>query len=239
MDPDQRDRRVVRATRGRPTSRRRMYKLDDFRPYLYKTTDYGKTWTKITNGIPDGAFTRVVREDPVRRACSTAGTETRPLRLLRRRRELAAVPAQPALHADHRPRRQERRPRRRHAGPRVLDPRRPDGAAEVERRGRRLRRVSLPAAADGAHGRRGAGRRGRRAPRRPDTNMPAGVVVDYWLKDDPRRARRSRSSSSTGDTLLRSFSNQKPPKADGPEGGGRAQARRRRTRTSRSSRRRA
>ena len=53
-----------------------MYKLDDFRPYLYKTSDYGKTWKKITNGIPDGAFTRVVREDPNRRGLLYAGTET-------------------------------------------------------------------------------------------------------------------------------------------------------------------
>ncbi|MEJ7577851.1 MAG: hypothetical protein WKF74_12715 [Pyrinomonadaceae bacterium] len=53
-----------------------MYKWDDFRPYLYKTTDYGRTWTKITKGIPDGAFTRVVREDPTRRGLLYAGTET-------------------------------------------------------------------------------------------------------------------------------------------------------------------
>ena len=52
------------------------YKFDDDRPYLYKTNDYGTTWTKITNGIPDGAFTRVVREDPVRRGLLFAGTET-------------------------------------------------------------------------------------------------------------------------------------------------------------------
>ncbi len=52
------------------------YKLDDFRPYLYKTSDYGKTWRKITTGIPDGAFTRVVREDPNRRGLLYAGTET-------------------------------------------------------------------------------------------------------------------------------------------------------------------
>jgi len=53
-----------------------MYKSDDFRPYLYKTTDYGKTWKKITGGIPDGAFTRVIREDPNRRGLLYAGTET-------------------------------------------------------------------------------------------------------------------------------------------------------------------
>lgn len=52
------------------------YKLDDFQPYLYKTNDYGKTWTKITNGIPHNDFTRVIREDPARRGLLYAGTET-------------------------------------------------------------------------------------------------------------------------------------------------------------------
>src|SRR5262249_10619447 len=48
----------------------------DFRPYLYKTNDYGKTWKKITSGIPNNAFTRVIREDPTRRGFFNAGTET-------------------------------------------------------------------------------------------------------------------------------------------------------------------
>lgn len=52
------------------------YKLGDFRPYLYKTTDYGKTWSKITNGIPNEHFTRVVREDPKKKGLLYAGTET-------------------------------------------------------------------------------------------------------------------------------------------------------------------
>jgi photosystem II stability/assembly factor-like uncharacterized protein len=52
------------------------YKFDDFKPYLYRTTDYGKSWTKIDGGIPDGAFTRVVRCDPARRGLLYAGTET-------------------------------------------------------------------------------------------------------------------------------------------------------------------
>ena len=53
-----------------------MYKWDDYRPYLYRTNDYGKTWKKITNGIPDTAFTRVIREDPNKRGLLYAGTET-------------------------------------------------------------------------------------------------------------------------------------------------------------------
>jgi hypothetical protein len=52
------------------------YKFNDKTPGLYKTTDYGKTWTKIDNGIPVGAFTRVLREDPVRKDLLYAGTET-------------------------------------------------------------------------------------------------------------------------------------------------------------------
>ncbi len=49
---------------------------DDLRPYIYKTADYGKTWTKITNGIPETTFARAVREDPKRRGLLFAGTET-------------------------------------------------------------------------------------------------------------------------------------------------------------------
>src|SRR5713226_10534302 len=52
------------------------HKLDDLKPYLYKTSDYGKTWMKITNGIPDGAYTHVVREDPKQKGLLYAGTET-------------------------------------------------------------------------------------------------------------------------------------------------------------------
>ncbi|HEX8558991.1 MAG TPA: hypothetical protein VF668_12860 [Pyrinomonadaceae bacterium] len=52
------------------------YKSDDFRPYLYKTSDYGRTWRKIDSGLPEGSFTRVVREDPARRGLLYAGTET-------------------------------------------------------------------------------------------------------------------------------------------------------------------
>ncbi len=52
------------------------YKLGDFQPYLFKTTDYGKTWKKITNGIDQEHFTRVLREDPKRKGLLYAGTET-------------------------------------------------------------------------------------------------------------------------------------------------------------------
>ena len=54
------------------------YLLDDWAPYLYRTTDYGRTWTRIadgTNGIPDDFPTRVVREDPEKEGLLYAGTE--------------------------------------------------------------------------------------------------------------------------------------------------------------------
>jgi len=52
------------------------YQLDDFHPYIFKTTDYGRSWQAIANGIPERSFVRVVREDPQRRNLLYAGTET-------------------------------------------------------------------------------------------------------------------------------------------------------------------
>src|SRR5271166_780785 len=48
---------------------------DDLAPYIFKTNDYGLTWTRITTGIPDGVFVRAVREDPKRKGLLYAGTE--------------------------------------------------------------------------------------------------------------------------------------------------------------------
>ncbi|HYV90427.1 MAG TPA: hypothetical protein VE978_01535, partial [Chitinophagales bacterium] len=52
------------------------YRLDDTRPVIYRTTDHGKTWTMITNGLPANVYTRCVREDPNRKNLLYAGTET-------------------------------------------------------------------------------------------------------------------------------------------------------------------
>jgi hypothetical protein len=54
------------------------YRFDDFRPYIFRTDDYGKSWTLLTdgsNGIPGGYPVRAVREDPVREGVIYAGTE--------------------------------------------------------------------------------------------------------------------------------------------------------------------
>jgi photosystem II stability/assembly factor-like uncharacterized protein len=52
------------------------HQLDDLRPYVYKTSDYGKTWTKLSKGIPETTFVRAVREDPKKKGLLYAGTET-------------------------------------------------------------------------------------------------------------------------------------------------------------------
>src|SRR5471030_69770 len=51
------------------------FRLDDLHAYVYRTHDGGKSWEKITNGLPDDAAVNTVREDPVRRGLLYAGTE--------------------------------------------------------------------------------------------------------------------------------------------------------------------
>jgi photosystem II stability/assembly factor-like uncharacterized protein len=52
------------------------HRVSDRAPYLYKTTDYGASWQRITNGIRDDDYSWVIREDPVRQGLLYAGTET-------------------------------------------------------------------------------------------------------------------------------------------------------------------
>ncbi len=51
------------------------HKLNDFAPYIYRTTDNGKRWTRIDEGLPEDQFVRVVREDPAQQGLLYAGTE--------------------------------------------------------------------------------------------------------------------------------------------------------------------
>jgi hypothetical protein len=51
------------------------HRLDDFKPYIFRTTDLGKSWSTIVNGIPEGAYVHSVREDPKRKGLLYAGTE--------------------------------------------------------------------------------------------------------------------------------------------------------------------
>lgn len=51
------------------------FKLNDFSPYIYKTTNYGKNWKRLDKGLPSNTFVRVVREDPSQKGLLYAGTE--------------------------------------------------------------------------------------------------------------------------------------------------------------------
>src|SRR3954454_1034877 len=51
------------------------HQLQDFEPYIYRTRDLGKTWTKITAGLPPGVYVHVVKEDPTQKGLLFAGTE--------------------------------------------------------------------------------------------------------------------------------------------------------------------
>lgn len=63
---------------GRAYLAAQKFRFDDFKPYIWRTDDYGKTWSLLTdgaNGIPDGYPIRSVREDPVKDGVVYAGTE--------------------------------------------------------------------------------------------------------------------------------------------------------------------
>jgi len=51
------------------------HRLEDYKPYLYRTRDFGKSWTLVANGIEEPAFLNAVREDPARKGLLFAGTE--------------------------------------------------------------------------------------------------------------------------------------------------------------------
>ena len=51
------------------------HQLQDFEPYIYRTRDMGRSWQRITRGLPGGVYVHVIREDPVRRGLLVAGTE--------------------------------------------------------------------------------------------------------------------------------------------------------------------
>lgn len=51
------------------------HRLEDYQPYLYRTRDFGKSWQRVSSGIPDGSFLNCVREDPFRKGLLYACTE--------------------------------------------------------------------------------------------------------------------------------------------------------------------
>ena len=165
------------------------YQNDDRKPYIFKTADYGKTWTKIVNGIPENDFVHAVREDPVRQGLLFAGTEHGIYVSFDDGAEWQSICAQPARHAGarHRDRRQRRGDR--HARPLLLRARRHHSAAPVEAGAGHRRRAPVPP----AHGR--AQRRARRASTTtsasPPTRSPSTFSMPRARWSAPSPARRT------------------------------------------------
>jgi photosystem II stability/assembly factor-like uncharacterized protein len=197
-----------------------MYKSDDFHPYLYRTTDYGKTWTKIVAGIPDRAFTRVVRADPEQPGLLYAGTEyglfvsfDDGTRWEPFQRNLPYVPITDLLVKngdlvvatqgrsiwildDLTPLRQYKESIRRDAL--YLFPPRPS--------------VRFPGGGPGADDEESA-------PLDRGKNPPSGVLIAYWLAEKPSEKEILTVEVLDGDKVIRSYTSEKPekPKEGEPE----------------------
>ena len=157
------------------------HRQGDFTPHVWRTHDDGKHWTEVSNGLPGDQFVTVVRADPKRAGLLYAGHQPRRLRLLRRRRALAAAAAQPADGLGARPAGARQRPDRGHAGQGDLGARRPDAPASGQCR--HGGRAGAP-----VHAGRGLARARRREQGHPvaagnpaGKNPPAGAIIDYHL----------------------------------------------------------
>src|SRR5205085_1990303 len=51
------------------------HRLEDLQPYLYRTRDFGRSWQRVSSGIPEGSFLNCIREDPIRKGLLYACTE--------------------------------------------------------------------------------------------------------------------------------------------------------------------
>ena len=105
--------------------------LGDHAPYLFRTHDFGKTWTKIVSGLKPNDYTHAIREDHKRRNMLYAGTQHGMYYSVRRRQHLAFAVAEPARRPDFRHLGRRDRPRDRDARPVVLRARRHRPAAAV------------------------------------------------------------------------------------------------------------
>ena len=176
-----------------------LHQVNNRDPFVYKTTDYGRTWRAITNGIPRSmlSYAHCIREDPVRRGLLYLGTENAHLRVVRRRRELAVAADQhaPRTGVLDRGAGALQRSRHRDLWPRLLDSRRPVAAAAahaagVERRRapvRAARGLSLPRHHAGSLGGQRSDGRTEPAVRRGDQLLPAHAAGGRCHGVDPRR----------------------------------------------------
>ena len=185
-----------------------MYKLDDTKPYLYRTHDYGRSWTRIDNGITAPAFTRVIREDPVRKGLLYAGTE-RGLYVSfddgahwdKFQRNLPPAPITDlAVHGSDLVVATQGRSFW------ILDDLTPvrDWGTAAATQDVRLFTPRPTIRMDIAQR--------DEPPRNVGQNVPAGVIVNWWMKQKPGPADTVAIAFMQGDHVLRRFTSAKPPR---------------------------
>jgi hypothetical protein len=188
------------------------HKLDNFKPLIFKTSDFGKTWTKIITGLPENSYVHAVREDPKRKGLLYAGTETgiwvsfndgsnwQPLQL-----NLPTTPIHDMIiHGDD---------------------------LVVATHGRSfwvlddvgpLRQAGASVAAEAAHlftpGTAVRTRMGHFNPRRYPVgeNPPNGALLYYYLKEEPKEAAKLEILDSQG-KVIRSFTSEQKKKDEAAE----------------------
>jgi photosystem II stability/assembly factor-like uncharacterized protein len=184
------------------------YQQDDFRPYVLKTTDFGATWRVITSGMPLGAYTRAVREDPRKRGLLYAATEIgvwvslndgeswQPLQQNLPRVSVRDIHVHDddVIVATH--------GRAFWALDNVSLLRTLDDSVTAKRAHLFPVTPALRFAGGGGGGGRTAGE-----------NPPAGAIIDYWLKDAPTDSIRVQFVDAKG-TVLRTFTSEPGDKAD-------------------------
>ena len=189
------------------------YMFGDRKPYLFKTSDYGKTWTNISKGIPEDEYTRVMREDPNKAGLLYAGTErgvyvsfddgetwnpfsmnlpitsVRDLQIHKREKDLVVATHGRSFW--------------------VLDDLTP--LYEIKENNITENYLFKPRHSYRMQGGDGGGRRA--APKDEGQNAPNGVVVNYFLKTTPKDEVKLQFLTMNNDTIV-TYSNQKDVKGE-------------------------
>jgi photosystem II stability/assembly factor-like uncharacterized protein len=189
------------------------YMFGDRKPYLFKTSDYGKTWTSIIGGIPTDEYTRVVREDPNKEGLLYAGTErgiyvsfddgaswnpinnnlpitsVRDLQVQKREKDLVIATHGRSFW--------------------ILD----DLTPLYEIKDKSVADIHLfkPRHSYRMQGGDGGGRRG--VPKDEGQNAPNGVLVNYYLKSAPKDEVKLQFLTMTNDTII-TYSSKKDVKGE-------------------------
>ncbi len=181
-----------RSTRGTAYVVVDAHRLDDMRPYLWKTTDFGKTWKSLAGEPAAGRLPARRPRGPGQARAALPRHRARRVLLARRRRQLAGAEAQPADRGGARSRGQGQRPGRRHQRPVDLDPRRPDAGARVDAAPSRQKDAHLFPARPAVRWRTDSAMT--RFLKGSGDNPPRGALFQYWLGKKAEGRRHARGA---------------------------------------------